>query len=267
MSRIAAQAERLFICDNSDTSNEDMFQNIQNAVYLFWGENKGISGAFNRVLKDSSFGWRNDDFIIFFDQDSDIPDMHIARLINEYRNLLSMGQHVGCLGPVYYNRSNDITEIAHMRRRVKVHDYRVNSIITSSMLCRYCDIKKIDFWNEEIFLDWSDFDLCWRLRKIGKYCYVTDKAVLNHMVGSGEKKFGIVRLRVWPPVRDYYQTRDCLKLMTKGYVPLKFKIRTCISLTFGVVAKVILLDSPKERLEYMKKGICDYCRRLNGRIS
>lgn len=264
--KIAKQVERIFVCDNTPISNQKLFQDISNIIYCFWGENRGISAAFNTILKEPSYGWTDEDFVIFFDQDSTISDDFIVQIIDEYKHLLTLGAKIGCFGPIYYNRSNHTTEVAHMKKLIYSHTYCVNTIITSSMLCQYCTLKEVNFWNEEIFLDLSDFDLCWRFKKRGYLCYVSDKLILDHIVGVGEKKIGTLKLRVWSPIREYYQIRDCLKLMNKEYVPLKFKLRSVIFLTLGTIAKLLLLNKPKERFYYMKKGFCDYYNGINGEM-
>ena len=140
------------------------------------------------------------------------------------------------------------------------HIYEVSSIITSSMLCKYGSLKSINFWNEDIFLDMADWDLCWRFIEAGKKCCMTDIVVLNHSVGVGEKKIGLIRLRVGQPIREYYQTRDCLKLILKKYTPLKFKMRFILQVTLRPLLHICFLNDPRERMRYIVWGYRDFIK-------
>lgn len=92
--QIAAQTEKAFLCDNSNRNNSALFQCIENAAYMANMKNLGLPGAFNKILRDPKLSWHEDDIIIFFDQDSEIKEGYIERLIfgfkvaeKEYKNL------------------------------------------------------------------------------------------------------------------------------------------------------------------------------------
>ena len=221
-----------------------------------------MSAAFNRVLKEKTFN--DDDFIIFFDQDSHISDEHINILCKEYKKLEDRGFALGCLGPVYFNTSSGIVEIPKQKKQLTEHSYSVKSIITSSMLTRYKILKDIDFWNEEIFLDMADWDVCWRFIASKKLCCMTDAVTLNHTLGNGEKKIGLLRVREGSPFREYYQTRDCLYLLKKNYVPFKFKIRFMLMITVRPILHFLFLPNKRKRLFYIKQGIHDYRNGIHG---
>lgn len=258
---IKSQVDELFICDNSPVSNEGLFAPVLDGAkvhYIPYFENLGLSGAFNRVLTDPARNWNPDDYIVFFDQDSTIAESHIATLIGEYEALHQAGSNVGCLGPVFFNRSNNTVEIPRQKQSLNDHTYSVGSTITSSLLCTYRTLQEVDFWNEKVFLDMADWDLCWRIMATGKLCCMTDAVVLNHALGSGEKHFGPLRVRVGAPIREYYQTRECLYLLARPYAPIKYKIRFLAMLTVRPVLHLIVLDDKKKRFYYIRRGFADY---------
>ena len=226
----------------------------------------GLSRAFNVVLKDTKYKFQENDFIIFFDQDSRISSGHVNRLVEEYKRIEDCGHKVGCIGPAFYNNSNKTIEVPRMKTMVGEHVYEVGCIITSSMLCKYEVLKSVKFWNEDIFLDMADWDLCWRLREAGEKCYMTDGIILNHSVGVGERRIGPIRLRVGNPVREYYQTRDCLNLLIKNYIPLKYRIRFVGQITIRPLLHVCFLDTPKLRIKYILWGMRDFFRGEKGAL-
>lgn len=67
---LAEHCDRVIICDNSPVNHETMFENSRKIFYRTELQNLGLSAAFNRVLRDKAFAWENDEYVIFFDQDS-----------------------------------------------------------------------------------------------------------------------------------------------------------------------------------------------------
>ena len=258
INNICKQVDYVFLCDNSHVNNRSLFEKIENCTYLYWGENLGLSKAFNNVLKEKSNKFLDNDFIVFFDQDSTIKEKHISNLVKEYILLEKKGYKVGCLGPIFFNTSRNDIEIAKNRKKICDNIYSVKSMITSSMLCKYKDIKKVGFWNEDVFLDMADWDLCWRFIDQQYLCCVTEKVLLYHSVGESEKKIGIFRLRIGKTFREYYQIRESLYLLKRKYTPFRFRIRLIQILTIRTILRLIFLDNRRERFFYIKLGYIDY---------
>ncbi|MBR2937932.1 MAG: glycosyltransferase [Oscillospiraceae bacterium] len=265
---ICGQVDEVIICDNSPKENSELFtfECSEQVKYVWFGENRGLSRAFNTVLKDDQFAWSDDDYIIYFDQDSSISDGHIGRMISEFDALRAAGHPVGCIGPVFYNTSNGTEERPKQRTPLSDNSYIVASIITSSMLCTYGNMRKIDFWNENIFLDMADWDICWRMQAAGMLCCMTEVAVLKHSLGNGEKKIGPIRLRVGSAFREYYQIRECLHLLFRSYTPFKFRIRFLAMLFVRSPLHLLFLDHRKERIKYIALGIRDFFKKEHGEL-
>ncbi len=262
---IAKNADAVIVCDNSSMDNS---KKIFNSKVRYMGnfKNCGLSAAFNNALKEKSINWNDDDLVIFFDQDSKIVENHIDKLISEYNKLISMGYKVGCIGPVYYDESSERCCIPKIKKNITNSLMAVSSIITSSMLCRYGDLKNIGFWNEEIFLDMADWDICWRFLQNGYLCCMTTDVCLLHKLGEGQKKIGPIKLKIAKPFREYYQTRDCLKLLQKSYTPLKYKLRFILMITVRPVLHLLFLDHRKDRAHYIFKGFKDFKNGVTGEL-
>lgn len=261
--RIAEQADHVYLCDNSDTDNASMFEGIANATYRANFQNLGLSKAFNTILKDPAYGWDDHDILIFFDQDSRIEEGHISNLRDEYE-ALKVQHPIGCIGPVFFNEANGTVEVPRLKTPINEKSSSVNNIITSSMMTCYQDLKCVGFFNEELFLDLVDWDLCWRFRQKGYLCVITEKVVLNHCVGSGEKKFGPLKVRVGAPIREYYQTRDALYEIRRSYVPIKMRIRLIANVTVRPVLHLAALDDKKKRARYILDGYKGFFRKEHG---
>lgn len=255
---IALQSDVTVICDNSVQDNFSYTKEIKNCRYFANHTNLGLSRAFNRVLQDASMSWQEDDFIIFFDQDSKIPQFHIEKLIQEYKALNRLDESIGCIGPVYFDVNESQEEIPRMREYINGKTFKCTSIVTTSMLCKYGILRDVGYWNEDIFLDMADWDLCWRFMDKGYSVCMTNVSVIKHAVGQGTKKIGCFKLHQWAPFREYYQTRDCLKLLGKEYAPLKYKIRFILMLTVRPIFHGLFLPDGVERIKYVMKGMHDF---------
>lgn len=261
---LSQQVDTVILCDNSQESHETVFQNEKNIIYITKNENLGLGAAFNVALKNDTYGWKDDDLIIFFDQDSQIGEGYIQALQDEYRKIETLIPNLGCLGPVFYNTSNGRTERPRQKKNITDETYEVSNTITSSLMMRYGNLKRSDFWNEKVFLDLADWDLCWRMQKAGMVCCMTEKVVLHHSVGNGEKKVGPIKLRVGQPFREYYQTRDALYLLQENYVPLKMRLRLIANVTIRPVVHYLMLDDKKSRMKFIRRGINDYKKGVHG---
>ena len=261
---VAEQSDIVILCDNSKNKHEELANKKNNIKYVWLKENCGLSKAFNFVLKDEMYNYDDEDYIVFFDQDSRIEPGHISHLIEEYENLFAKGYQIGCIGPAFYNKSNGRVEIPKLHEKISETCMKVGCVITSSMLCRYGDLKKIGFWNENIFLDMADWDLCWRLIDSGKECFMTNKVILRHSVGEGEKRVGPFSLRVGKPFREYYQIRDCLYLIKERYTPIKYKCRFLLMVSVRSMLHVLFLNNKLERVRYIGSAIRDYCKGIHG---
>ena len=263
---LSQQVDTVILCDNSQESHETAFQDEKNIVYVTKNKNLGLGVAFNMALKDDTYGWKDDDLIIFFDQDSQIGDGYIQALQDEYQKIGTLIPNLGCLGPVFYNTSNGRTERPRQKKKITDDTYEVSNTITSSLMMQYGNLKRIGFWNENVFLDLADWDLCWRMQKAGMVCCMTEKVVLRHSVGNGEKKVGPIKLRVGQPFREYYQTRDALYLLQEKYVPLKMRLRLIATITVRPVLHCLFLNHREERKRYILKGYSDWRLGIRGAL-
>lgn len=263
---IIQQVDRVFICDNTPDGNVIIENDI--VEYISFNKNYGLSAAFNKVLKDEKNRFKDDDFIFFFDQDSFINLDHVNLLVDEYICLEKEGYDIGCIGPIYYNTSSRLIEEPKIKKMLSNKSYIVKSIITSSMCCRYETLREIDFWNESVFLDMADWDLCWRFLKNKKLCVLSKVVTMEHSLGEGERKIlGLFRIRCGAPIREYYQTRDCLYLLKEKYVPIKYKIRFILMVTIRPILHVTFLNQRRTRLRYILQGVSDFLKKKQGCIN
>lgn len=264
--RIMEQVDWLFVFDNSPSDSAVLFADLERCSYSCHKENIGLSCAFNYVLKTFSKCIAEDAAVLFFDQDTVIPENHITKLHGVFNELRKIGEPVGAIGPVYIDVSDGEARFPKHGKWITKESMRVRTLITSSMLCQYGTLKEIDFWNEKIFLDMADWDLCWRLRRHGYSCCMTQASLIRHTVGEGRQGKGGASIIIWKPFRIYYQTRDLLRLCGESYVPFLEKVHVSLTFLMRYIYQLAFLDHKYARLRYLFYGIRDYFSQYTGVI-
>lgn len=272
---LAAQVTTLILSDNSPSGNNAaLFSGIKNAVYIRNGKNLGLSGGINRGLQTDEV--KNSDYVFFFDQDSEVPEGHIDTMIEDWERL-ERDHRIGLLGAHFLDEisgNEDADNIIKDEAENKDERYLpVEQMITSSMLTKYPLIADINFWNEEIFLDFADYDLCWRFLAAGYELFITKSVCLRHSLGDGkveahilfskDKKF---TMGYSAPFRKYYQTRALMKLRKTDYVPENWKKWLKANLTVRTFYDLRFLPDKRKRFCFYLRGLIDGARGKSGEL-
>lgn len=265
---LSKQVSKVVLLDNSPVSkNQDDFSCIENCVYHFFGKNLGLSSAFNWALKNLDF-IKYSDYVLFFDQDSCVTENLVSSLIHDFIEL-SKTQNIGFLGPVYFDSTkNELSGITRRSKEVCKNIYELSEIITSSMLTTYSVLKKIGFWNESIFLDYADFELCWRAKSKRFKTFITKSAVLNHSLGEGLLKCRFLKMtfNYSSAFREYYQARSAVKLLRRNYVPCNWKRNFIFNLTVRILLYLIFLPQKAKRAKFFALGVLHGFFNKNGEL-
>lgn len=265
MENISEQVSRIILLDNTpDSDNSIQFHMIKNVQYVQNNSNLGLSAAFNKGLSIDCV--QHSDYIVFFDQDSFIGENLIAQLIKDFVEIKKK-YRIGCIGPSYLDTNTGETLTLRSKKEIGINRYIVNTIITSSMLSTYEILRDIEFWNSNVFLDLADWDLCWRLQEKKYVVCLTNNVKLTHTLGEKYRKLLFYKIRQSKPIREYYQIRDSIKLFSKKYVPLKYKIRFLIMWIIMPVIYIVFLPERVERSAFVKAGFVDGILRKHGEFS
>ena len=176
------------------------------------------------------------------DQDSSFKD-DIFFYINRVKDKLISDKIISSFGP---------------KRNEKEKSGYTNRLITSGNILNIKGWKDVGKFDENLFIDEVDFDLCYKLKKLGKSIYKFEDVYLNHKVGSPKtiyifgKKINSMNHNY---IRKYYIVRNRM-YMSKFYPQYK---KMYIKSNILDTMKVILVEEDKIRkLYYMLKGFIDY---------
>lgn len=264
ISQLSPLVDKVVLLDNTPgMDNYSHFQNCAKVEYVAYKKNLGLAGAFNHYLHLLN----ENCYIVFFDQDSFCPDNLINQLRHDYLFCCNKLNKKGILGSAYFEKNANRLMLPKQRKEISDGIYQVKSIITSGMFTELDVLQQVGFWNEEIFLDMADWDLCWRILEAKMFCCLSTNAILFHFLGQNTYYIAGIRIGKSAPFRIYYQTRDCLYLLGKKYVPLKYKVRFLLMLTVRPCVYFLVLPDKYNRFLFFLKGIKDYKKKIHGPIT
>lgn len=256
---IINQVDKLFISDNSDSSDINFFNNYkEKVIYHFMGSNAGIAKAQNVGI--CYFISENFDYIFFLDDDSILQDSIVSKMLKLSDNLVSNNVFLGGVGARPFNRQNGKKYVTGASKEKKYDKdiFEVAELMNSASMIPVRLFSEAGLFDESLFIDGVDHEWCWRAYSITK-CrfFILDSATISHMLGKGDKFLLIRDVAIPPPSRTYYQFRNYFILLRRKYVPLKWKAINGIKYLVKMVYFPLFLKPRKEYLFNILKGIND----------
>ncbi len=255
------QTEIVFVLDNSDSYNQtliDKINNIDKVEYHNFNSNLGVAYALNFA---ANLAIKNNfDFLLTMDQDSEATSNFVKKLIEIHRNYKS----VGIAAPYPQNRIHKILPPDN-----SIH--QINKVITSGALLNLRAYIEVGPFMEELFIDYVDFEYCFRLQRNNYSIYINNDAIIYHSVGN-LIKWKLIGFRFYStnhsPLRLYYRTRNRfrVKSLYKKYYPSIF--RSDMINLLKELLKVILVESYKmEKLKMTGLGYLHYKQNKFGSLN
>jgi len=213
--------------------------------------NRGIAYAQNRgVERAEELGKFT--FVLFLDQDSLLQKGMIS-IYNEYYKKLKNQYNIAILG---VSNTQKFT-----------NDYlSVTQIISSGTFTPLTLFQEIGYFDEDLFIDFVEYDWCWRAKAKGYEIFsIRECKLLTHMHGDG--KINILGISMVKPssVRLYYQYRNLLTLLKRSYVPLKWKITMAVKMLVKIPIYIFLLKDNKNTIKYIFRGFRDFFLKKQGK--
>lgn len=246
----------VFIYDNSP--NRLSFDN-PNIFYFSILKNIGLMAAINECIKQAILkGYTR---CIYFDQDSNINEHLINALFKSYDCLKELDNRLFAVGPLPVTHQKKPYPIRVIDREFE-HYFKATEIITSGMVFYLQDVVDIGGFRDDFYIDWGDFELCWRALKNGKHIYVDSNIQMSHEVGVNYIKILNRILPISSPLRNYYQTRNITYVLLHKLTPKN----RCLAIYFfirrmlNVFINIIFIAPRYKRLKFSFKGYLDGVR-------
>ena len=246
----------IVVVDN--TPNKVIEIEQTNVAYIPLRENTGIANAQNvgidNLLK------RGCTHVVFFDQDSDFTEKYVRSIVDEYERISTVRKNLFLLGPTVINKTNgeEYRSVIHSDKKADQGFVEKREIISSGSCVSVDKLNQVGVMDARLFIDYVDFEHCWRANSKGYVCGITQSVTLPHKVGNNELHFPHgYRVIISTPFRYYYQYRNWLWLCRKDYVPRQWKINTCIKFMSRIIYFPFVVNEWKSIEKNMFKGIHD----------
>lgn len=212
ISAVIVQCTHIYLVDNGsnniDEVKELLNQYNQSKISILCNtENQGIAKALNQLTaaaQKGGFKW-----ILTLDQDSVAPS-NIVEEFEKYTNNLNAGM----LCPVICDRNKGVVVEA------KDGYKEIDECITSGSLLNIKAWSEIGGFDESMFIDGVDFDICYRLRKSEYKILCIQSVVLLHELGRIEYHrfiFWKVLVKNHSAFRKFYIARNTVYLARKEH--------------------------------------------------
>ena len=168
------------------------------------GRNLGIAAALNRIL---DYAERNGfDWFITLDHDSVCE----RGLVDQYRTWAEQTDELHDAGHLTC-RILDRNFVAKPRYAAVDRPVEIDSCITSAAFCNTRAVRAVGGFDEKMFIDSVDFEICANLRRHGYKIYRIPFTGLLHEVGHGKNVRLLWRRKVvynHSALRNYYMARN-----------------------------------------------------------
>lgn len=242
--------DRVIVVDNSSNDNRYLLNGINKIEYIANNENLGIAKALNiGCYKSIEYGY---EYALTMDQDSRFDKDMIEKFINLFHEKIKEDKSIAIFAP--------LTDDAEKKGYVE-------KIITSGNILDLNAFKVVNGFDDDLFIDEVDFDLCFKLLKNNYKLYRFKEVRLNHKLGNTKeikilnKKISTMNhshIRKYYIVRNRFIMRSRYPEFTNGY----------LKDTIKYVIKVILIEDEKyKKCKYILKGYFDYRKNILGKIN
>jgi len=269
---IESQVDMLVLVDNASDNIDELVKLFcnDNYVWIRNDENIGIAAALNQLINfanDKKYQW-----MLTLDQDSICGEDLVCKLLdaaekedgavnkpNALGKVRSDGfGNVAMVTPLINDRGVTEVDVSTDEASSEIEDVRM--CITSGCLTNVRSVVDLGGFNEWLFIDEVDREMCLRLLLDGQRLIRVNSVELCHEFGLKTVTRRLLWKKVmyhnYTPFRIYYQIRNIVYMMRKyrnDYTPSLFRRWVRMFVTFGV--KFIYERKRIQRLKAFVKGI------------
>lgn len=241
-----ALRNRVLVVDNSNLTLDKK----HHFKYISLGGNKGIAAAQNVGIEYAKK--LHVKYVLFFDQDSNLDESFVDNIVAEYERLRVLDPKIVMLGPsIVDSRSGQLYKSNNLDCGKPT---KRDAIISSGSIVETECFNKVGNLDETLFIDYVDFEWCWRATSKGYSIYSTPNIVLQHSIGENYHNYNGFVVNVSSPIRYFYQYRNTALLLKRGYVPLKWKIKSVLRKLADFIIIPFFAEKKFATLGYMIKG-------------
>ncbi|AVM60710.1 glycosyltransferase family 2 protein [Haemophilus sp. oral taxon 036] len=268
MNSLIAQGVYPIVIDNSEKCFIDI--SVSKCIYYKVGENIGIAAAQNIGISIAlSNGAKA---IVFFDQDSMIPDNLISTLyspILEGKSKISVPIYINIKGDFFYQivKCNTLGLRKKITPYIGMKDFHTNIAISSGSMVSANLFENVGYMEERLFIDHVDTEWFLRAASKGYRALVVTNAIMEHTIGDNFIDLKVMKIPVHSPIRRYYRVRNAFLLLKYKHIPKLLALREVLFSFFHQFIIFIFSNKKKAYFLYFCKAICDGVNNKTGKIN
>lgn len=257
---IESQVNKIIIVDNgSENSNEllDICKEMDFIITEILSENFGIAFAQNAGVKIAKKNGA--DFVIYFDQDSSVPE-HFVQILKQSFLDLSNNYKIAATVPIfkdsrfgfYYplivlGRFGLRTKI--LPTKIQTTPFPISLAISSGTFTSISVLDDIGQMRNDFFIDYVDTEWCLRALSKGYSLYAIPSVCMLHAIGDNSILILKWRIPVHSAFRRYYRIRNAFFLLRLSHVPKLLAIR---EIAFNFAHQIFLIVTQGNRFGNLK---------------
>lgn len=215
------ELDEVIVVDNASTDDtvKLLATKYPKVTILNLPENTGVGGGYAAGLAYAALNKKHD-WVWLFDQDSVPAETCLERLLNALQYLGASAQTTAVLAPVCVHTVSKMPYPGHLWRDGRMVPTLgdpgqpvslVDFVISSGSLIRREAIEAVGLPRADFFMDFVDYEHCFRLRRHGFQIAVVRDSHLDHVLGSPSTFEILGRAKYWTdhvPWRLYYMVRN-----------------------------------------------------------
>lgn len=262
---IRDQVDRIVVVDNGSANVAEVAALVKevNGIFITLGENKGIAFALNSIMKKAKQDGVTD--VLLLDQDS-VAYPNMVERLKPYRM-----DSVGIVAPFIVDRNKTADAVKYDSSVIEARSAARKGVITSGSLTNVKAWEFIGGFDDEMFIDYVDYDFNERLLIEGYKILRVDSAHLLHECGKANPTF-LFTPRKQPdgkwvverfysfghsPFRCYYKSRNRVIYTRKYSKYLGFKFEGIYQIPIQIILTMMFESNRRQKLSAFIKGIKD----------
>jgi rhamnosyltransferase len=264
------EVDRIIVIDNSTESalrsTSGRLDYSGKVIFEFNESNRGLGVALNQGIRhsmDNGYTWT-----LLLDQDSVPSENMVKEMLKSYENLddKTKKDTAAVVTSVFERNFKKVlpsvvmTNLFNKKVEAPKADIFVDFHITSGSLLRNEIISKIGLMNEEFFIDFIDFDYCFRILEAKYKILLSNNALLYHSLAECKHRF-FFHFREHSYRRIFYQVRNRFFVIFKYGTKYRSFLYSESLRLLAKFFKILLLESEKRKKMWMYlKGIVYFLR-------
>lgn len=247
---------KILLFDNSEHLQSIDLSNSPNLVLFQSPKNVGVGGAHYAACRMAEA--ENFDFLLFLDQDSQLPSNFLKDMLSGFCRLQKLYPHLCAVGPSWRDPElgRGLTRTLKDKLRNVLKAPNLNHVLISSgMLIWVPTLKEIGYPKKEYFIDLVDTEWC--LRALYKNYQIVKLSDVHMLHRIGEvRKWNHFFFQYEQPIRYYYSIRNSFFLFHEKNISLSCRLCILAGNIFKL-RKIIFSPNPLKGFIAAYQGLKD----------